>query len=71
MEKQENVLLNESAHHLVSYATVLSVVTQWGGALRDDTKNGYLGEYTPPNDTRRLRFSVQHAHSNMAWDIHK
>ena len=30
---------------LVSYAAVLSVVTQRGGALRDDTENGWVGDY--------------------------
>ena len=38
---------------LVSLAAVFSIVTQrsspqtlWGGALRDDTKNGCEGDYT-------------------------
>ena len=36
---------------VVSYAAVLCLVTQrsslrtWGGALRDDTKNGCVGDY--------------------------
>ena len=29
-----------STVRLVCYTVVFSVVTQWGGALRDDTKNG-------------------------------
>ena len=30
---------------LVCYTAVFSVVTQWGGALRDDTKNGCVADY--------------------------
>ena len=32
--------------HVVCYTAVFSVVTQrWGGALRDDIKNGYAANY--------------------------
>ena len=35
-----------SSGNLVSLAAVFSIVTQrWGGALRDDTKNGSEGDY--------------------------
>ena len=30
---------------VVCYTAVFSVVTQWGGALRDDTKNGCVADY--------------------------
>ena len=30
---------------LVCYTAVFSVVTQWGRALRDDTKNGCVADY--------------------------
>ena len=42
-------------HLLVSLAAVFSLVTQrsssllWGGALRDETKNGCEGDYASPN----------------------
>ena len=40
---------------LVCYTAVSSVVTQssspmWGGALRDDTKNGCVADYLVPDD---------------------
>ena len=34
--------------HVVCYTAIFSVVTQrssWGGALRDDTKNGCVADY--------------------------
>ena len=38
---------------LVCYTAVFSVVTQhsqWGGALRDDTKNGCVADYGYPDE---------------------
>ena len=34
-----------SSVNVVCYTAVFSVVTQWGGALRDDTKNGCVADY--------------------------
>ena len=44
-----NNILNQfaAASVVVSYAAVLSVVTA-GGALRDDTRNGCVGDYVFP-----------------------
>ena len=39
---------NLASHAVVCYTAVFSVVKQrslWGGALRDDTKNGYVADY--------------------------
>ena len=35
----------KGSYELVCYTAVFSVVTQWGGALRDDTKNGCVADY--------------------------
>ena len=45
---------------LVCYTAVFSVVTQRSsplrrGALRDDTKNGFVADYWFPRETKRLR----------------
>ena len=45
----DQVRISASTSYVVCYTAVFSVVTHallWGGALRDDTKNGCLADYT-------------------------
>ena len=48
VRSQNKFKAGEALNFLVSYATVLRVVTQrsspLGGALRDDPKNGFVGD---------------------------
>ena len=41
-------MLYKAPWALVCYTAVFSVVTQRGGTLQDDTKNGYVADYLGP-----------------------
>ena len=46
--KHDVRVISSIASHVVCYTAVFSDVTQqWGGALRDDTKNGCVADYLP------------------------
>ena len=57
-----------SSVNVVCYTAVFSVVTQWGGALRDDTKNGCVADYGFPGRTVISKNDISNKRTNKLQD---